>query len=104
MTKVDSTSQNGFMTGFVTGTVLSGIGLYLLGTKQGRQILTELIKLAEELEKNQQPSNHKNKEAKTTLIAEQTKTIKTVLDKLQTIIPDKEKIEKYFARDGKILK
>ena len=104
MTQIDPTSQNGFMTGFVTGTVLSGLGLYLLGTKQGRQILTELIKLAEDLEKNQQSVNHKNKDSKTTLIAEQTKTIKTVLDKLQTIIPDKEKIEKYFARDGKLLK
>lgn len=98
--------SSGFLTGFITGSLTFSIILFLLGTKSGRKLLLELIQIAEELDKNHiEEKGKKSHEKKFQLKDEfDSKTIKTVLYKLQSIIPDREKIEKYFAKDGKLLK
>lgn len=99
-------SSNHFMSGLVLGSVLGGVALYLFGTQSGRTVLRELIDLSEQLEDEIKhfdlsqfdDSKKKNK------TNSHSSNLQTVLEKIQQVLPSEETVQKYFAKDGKLLK
>lgn len=51
MTEENNTTSNnqGFLTGFLIGSMVSGLGFYLTMTKAGRKMAREILRKAEEL-------------------------------------------------------
>lgn len=98
----------GFWFGMMMGSIVGSSALYLLGTKEGRKkfrnildsledIDTELIHDLETMLKDDDGTGVKQVKSVVTDIAQ-------VLDKIQSTIPAKKQVEKYFAKDGKVLK
>lgn len=69
---------NQFWFGFTLGVTIGGIGLFLLGTKNGRSFLRKIIESAEELdfylEKNLKELDEKKNERKTTTTKNENRT------------------------------
>jgi gas vesicle protein len=108
MQKKHNEQQGGFWFGMMMGSVVGSSALYLLGTKEGRKkfrnildsledIDTELIHELETMLSDEDGAGVKNVKSVVTDIAQ-------VLDKIQSTIPVKKHVEKYFAKDGKVLK
>jgi len=97
-------SQSGFWFGMIMGGVLGGGALYLLGTKDGRNKLRSIMDTVENMDASTIEEISEMFEE-----AEQTgkKTapdIHAVLDKIHSVLPTKTEVQKFFAKDGKILK
>ena len=65
---------------------------------------SEIIKLAEEVENEALKSQQGPKDIKSKGMRLETSNIHEVLEKIQSIIPQKKHVDKFFAKDGKLLK
>jgi len=100
--------QNSFMSGLVVGGMVGSVVLFFLGTKQGRSKLKNIIDAAEELDDivkeelgiDSESGTKKHKEDHPDV----TTNIHAVLDKIQSSLPTRKEIQKYFVKDGKLLK
>ncbi|MBP9815782.1 hypothetical protein KBD09_00900 [Candidatus Woesebacteria bacterium] len=100
--------QGGFWFGLIMGGVIGSSALYMLGTKEGRKKFRDVLDTLEDMDgdllselesmlKDEDGSAMKNVKSIATDISH-------VLDKIQSTIPAKKQIDKYFAKDGKVLK
>lgn len=100
--------QGGFWFGLIMGGVIGSSALYMLGTKVGRKKFRNILDTLEDMDgdllseletmlKDEDGSAMKNVKSIATDISH-------VLDKIQSTIPVKKQIDKYFAKDGKVLK
>lgn len=113
--------KNNSQSSFLVGIVIGAIGLYLLGTKQGRIFLKKLMDAAEDFEGNAdvllEELSHKIEEGidieefgehlkeKLNKIEKETEvgSIHSVMERIKSVIPQKE-VKKYIAKDGKFVK
>lgn len=96
--------QSGFWFGMIMGGVLGGGALYLLGTKDGRERLRSIMDTVENMdgstiEEIAQIFEAEDENGKKTM-----PDIHAVLDKIQSSLPTKTEVQKFFVKDGKILK
>ncbi len=101
----DDEHSKGFRFGMMLGSVVGSAGLYLLGTQQGRKKLRSVIDSFDALDTNivedikklaQSPSESQGKKV--------VSDIQTVLHKIETTLPSRKEISRFFAKDGQILK
>jgi hypothetical protein len=101
----DEKNGNGFWFGMMMGSVVGTAGLYLFGTANGRDKLREVLQAFDELntdvvEDLKHAVHTKDDHAARKVVTD----IHTVLDKIESSIPSKKDIQKYFVKDGKVLK
>jgi gas vesicle protein len=100
--------QGGFMLGLVMGGIVGSSALYMLGTKEGRKKLRNILDTLEDMDSdlvNELESMLKDEDGEAVKNVKSIATdITQVLDKIQSTLPIKKQIEKYFAKDGKMLK
>lgn len=97
-------SQSGFWFGMIMGGVLGGGALYLLGTKHGREKLRSIMDTVENMDSSTieditEMFEETDQAGKRTI-----PDIHAVLDKIHSALPTKTEVQKFFAKDGKILK
>lgn len=101
----DDKHGSGFWFGMMMGSTIGTAGLYLLGTKKGRSKLREVIDTFEHLDTNLLEDIQKAAEHSDDTVAKKVfSDIHSVLDKIESSIPSKKEIQKYFVKDGKVLK
>lgn len=101
----DEKNGNGFWFGMMLGSVVGTAGLYLLGTTKGRNKLRDVLDTFESLDTNiiedvkraiaEKDDHHAKK-----VVSD----IHSILDKIESSLPTKREIQKYFVKDGKVLK
>ncbi len=95
----------GFWFGMMMGTVVGSAGLYLLGTAKGRDKLRDVLDSFENLNTDLLDELKKAVDEKDDAHAKKVVTdIHSVLGKIESTIPTKNEIKKYFVKDGKDLK
>jgi hypothetical protein len=102
-----------FWSGLSMGFLFGASSLFLLGTKKGRSFLKQIMEATEDLEGLtddilEEAKNYMN-ESKTPLVdqaeeVQQEKTIGSVIDKIQAVLPEKSDLKNFFVKDGKVLK
>lgn len=108
-------SQSNFWSGLALGVVFGASSLYVLGTKKGRKFLHQVMEAVENIEDMGEDvieevsefiSEYKGAEADSPEGKKQvnTGTVESIIDKIQSAIPEKKQIKKYFFKEGKILK
>ncbi len=107
-------SGNNMWFGFVLGTVLGGGGLYLFGTKKGREFLKKAIDTVEDLELTAADVLEEIEEVVEEGIDRQADSVSeniqnvsnldSVLNKIQHVLPTRKKVKKYFSKEGQIQK
>ena len=101
-----SQTQSGFWFGITMGSILGSAGLYFFGTQHGRKRLRDIIDACENFEGSMLEelgnmlTEHEEVEGEKKTVP----AIHAVLDKIQSSIPSQKEIEKFFVKDGKILK
>lgn len=108
MVKNNTQDQNSFWNGLMLGSIVGSSVLYFFGTKKGREKLRNILDavddlddvILEELDLGKEASMKKNKDEH----EEVTSNIHAVLDKIQSSLPTRKEIQKYFVKDGKLLK
>lgn len=94
------------MFGMIIGGLLGGSALYFLGTEKGRKQLRNILDTIEDLDE----STLKELEEKGKEMLDEAKnpfessSIHSVLDKIQSSLPSKKEVKKYFEKDGKEMK
>lgn len=107
-TRKHNDPQGGFLFGLVMGGIVGSSALYMLGTKEGRKKMRnildsledidgELVSEIESMLKDEDGTAVKNVKSIATDISQ-------VLEKIHATIPMRKQVEKYFAKDGKVLK
>ncbi len=100
--------QTGFMFGLVMGGVVGSSALYMLGTREGRKKLRGILDALENMDNDLIHELENMLKDDDGTAVKQVKSIATditqVLDKIQSTLPIKKQVEKYFAKDGKMLK
>lgn len=112
-----SIQQSNFWSGLAMGVIFGASSLYLLGTKNGRQFIRKLLDATENLEEMgesvidevQNYFSEDHSEQPEASEAEQesmsgVKTVESVIEKIQSVIPEPKTIKKYFEKEGKPLK
>ncbi|MBP9798275.1 hypothetical protein KBC70_03980 [Candidatus Woesebacteria bacterium] len=97
-------SQSGFWFGMIMGGVLSGGALYLLGTKNGRDKLRSIMDTVENMDASTVEEITELLETTDSSGKKTIPDIHAVLDKIHSALPTKTEVQKFFAKDGKILK
>lgn len=96
------------MFGLVMGGVVGSSALYMLGTKEGRKKLRDILDALENMDSDLIHELETMLKDDDGAAVKQVKSIATditqVLDKIQSTMPIKKQVEKYFAKDGKVLK
>ncbi|OGK16505.1 hypothetical protein A2690_04105 [Candidatus Roizmanbacteria bacterium RIFCSPHIGHO2_01_FULL_39_12b] len=95
-------AMSNFWTGFTVGATV----LFFLGTKKGRSALKQIMDFAEHLENNIDDIVESAVETKTNknkLITGAT-NITDLISKIQSALPEKRDISKFFVKNGKTLK
>ncbi|KXK10822.1 MAG: hypothetical protein UZ22_OP11002000583 [Microgenomates bacterium OLB23] len=107
-TKKHNDQQGGFLFGLVVGGVVGSSALYMLGTKEGRKKLRGILDSLEDIDGDLIRELESALKDDGGSAIQNVKSIATdihqVLDKIHATIPVKKQIEKYFAKDGKMLK
>lgn len=101
----DEKQGSGFWFGMMLGSTVGTAGLYLLGTNKGRSKLREVLDTFDSLDTNviedlQRAAEHADEQGAKKVFSD----IHSVLDKIESSIPTKKEIQKYFVKDGKVLK
>lgn len=102
-------SENTFWSGLAMGAIFGASSLFLLGTKRGRKFLKNVIDATEDIEEIVAESideleNHIPEKKMSPQEIMSGHTVQSVIEKIQSVLPEKKEIKKYFVRDGKILK
>lgn len=97
-------TQSGFWFGMIMGGVLGGGALYLLGTKDGRERLKALMDAVENMDASTIDEITQMFESEAENGKKTVPDIHAVLDKIQSSLPTKTEVQKFFVKDGKILK
>lgn len=101
----DEKHGSGFWFGMMMGSAIGTAGLYLLGTEKGRHKLREILDSfdnlnADVLEDIKRAAVEKDDHLTKKVVSD----IHSVLDKIESSLPSKREIQKYFLKDGKSLK
>lgn len=96
---------------FVVGAVLGSSGLYLFGTKKGRQFLKKMLDVLEDLELNAEDVlmevegiiGEIDSSPKETS-EEPANNLNSVMHKIQHVLPIRKNVKKYFSKEGQIQK
>lgn len=101
----DKKHGSGFWFGMMMGSAVGTAGLYLLGTADGRKKLREVLDgfdnmdtdIIEDIKKAAQEKDGKTSKK---VVSD----IHSVLGKIESSIPTRKEIKKYFVKDGKVMK
>lgn len=104
MSNQNNTQNSGFWFGIIMGSVLGSGALYFLGTDTGRTKLRDILDTLENLdgsviEELTSMMTEEDENGKKTV-----PDIHAVLDKIQSSLPAQKQVQKFFVKDGKILK
>lgn len=95
-----------FWFGFALGGAAVGVGLFLLGTKQGRTTLKKVIDLSENLEENisslltelEEGAVGKAEEIKDKILLKERPVLNNILHKMKDYSPEKKEVKKFTVR------
>ncbi len=97
--------QTNFWSGIAMGAIFGASSLYLFGTKNGRKFVRQMLEAVENIEDMgdevlEEVQEYFSEERK----PESVSNVESIIEKIQSAIPEKEQIKKYFFKDGKVLK
>ena len=106
--KKHNKQQGGFWFGMIMGGVIGSSALYMMGTKEGRKKFRAVLDTIEEFDGDLIAELESSLKDEDGTMIKSVKSVATdisqVLDKIQATIPIRKEVEKYFAKDGKVLK
>ncbi len=101
-----------FWLGFAFGAIMAGGAAYLLGTKQGRKMLHELLELSEDWEKNladileevsevveEKGGEILDEVRKLPAPAKNHTSLQSLLNKMRTLSPQSKKEKRFFVKE-----
>ena len=86
------------------GGVAGGAALYFLGTQHGRERLRKILDLVENIDEDMIQELLHTAEPGDSTEKKTVPDMHSLLDKIQTVLPSSSDVQKFFAKDGKILK
>lgn len=97
--------NNGFWFGLLMGGLAGSAALYFLGTEHGRERLRKILDVMEHLDDDVlQELKQKAEEHAGENPGHIVSDIHSVLDKIESTIPSKKEVQKYFSKNGKSVK
>ncbi len=102
---IHDSHQSGFSFGLMLGSLVGTAGLYLLGTSAGRKKMRDMLDSFDALDTDLIADIKKLADDKGDATAKKVVSdIHIVLDKIESSLPSRKEVSKYFAKDGHLMK